>query len=391
MPSGYNEHLGESAYVFHSYEGYKVDLTGRVWSEYYKKTLEPFMHNGQMCVAFPGELLNRFDQDLVPVSILNVVAMAYKTPWFNLCEIGTRVNAIPIDGNPSNVHPSNLLWRYPDEGLEHPDIKGFYYIPGFSRYLINKEGVVLNAVTLKEKQSHVAQGGYRQISITGEAGNSSRSIYIHRLLAFAFVPYPTNVKELTVNHKDLNRLNNSIDNLEWATNSENINHRARARKLYLEGKNQIDPIDEEYLKFSLKYSSGISIEAKDLVTKNVTRYVSINKASEALGINAESIRLSLFPGAKRVLKGQYIFRKVNDPWPELSLEDVRLGYDGQPRPVLAKHLLTGEIKEFPSAAQAIRKLGLSKKRVTKDLKNKKQRETGGYIFQYKDSLKEWER
>ena len=46
--------------------------------------------------------------------------------------------------------------------------------------------------------------------------------YIHRLVATAFIPNPESKR--TVNHKDMNILNNHIDNLEWSTYSENKLH-----------------------------------------------------------------------------------------------------------------------------------------------------------------------
>ena len=46
--------------------------------------------------------------------------------------------------------------------------------------------------------------------------------YIHRLIAEAFIPNPNNLP--VVNHKDENKLNSSIDNLEWCTYEYNRNY-----------------------------------------------------------------------------------------------------------------------------------------------------------------------
>lgn len=52
--------------------------------------------------------------------------------------------------------------------------------------------------------------------------NKGKQMYIHRLVAEAFIPNSEN--KPTVNHIDCNKMNNCVDNLEWATQSEQVMH-----------------------------------------------------------------------------------------------------------------------------------------------------------------------
>jgi hypothetical protein len=63
--------------------------------------------------------------------------------------------------------------------------------------------------------------GYAHISIRFDEFGS-KVIGIHRLVAAMFIPNPNNYN--VVNHKDGNKLNNHVENLEWCTQKENIQH-----------------------------------------------------------------------------------------------------------------------------------------------------------------------
>lgn len=49
-----------------------------------------------------------------------------------------------------------------------------------------------------------------------------KRVKVHRLVAQAFIPNPDDLPQ--VNHKDMNKKNNNIENLEWITNRDNCIH-----------------------------------------------------------------------------------------------------------------------------------------------------------------------
>lgn len=60
--------------------------------------------------------------------------------------------------------------------------------------------------------------GYEHVKLFNHG--LAKDISVHRLVALAFLPNPSNLKY--VNHKDENPRNNRVDNLEWCTNSYNL-------------------------------------------------------------------------------------------------------------------------------------------------------------------------
>ena len=97
-------------------------------------------------------------------------------------------------------------------------------IKGFNNlYEISDYGCVRNRKTGKIKKISILPKGYCQISL-----NHDKREYIHRLVAKTFLPGIHGKNE--INHKDGNKSNNHISNLEWVTHSENQHHAYRILK-----------------------------------------------------------------------------------------------------------------------------------------------------------------
>lgn len=102
--------------------------------------------------------------------------------------------------------------------------KGVYY--GLSDYDITTSGEVINNHNGRHVKAQMNGKGYLRVSIGGKLQ------FVHRLVAEKYIPNPESKPQ--VNHIDGNKLNNSVDNLEWATNLENRRH-AVENNLHLKG------------------------------------------------------------------------------------------------------------------------------------------------------------
>lgn len=104
-------------------------------------------------------------------------------------------------------------------------------VTGFEdKYTITTDGVVMSTPRLSRNgrkvggvilKGGVYPNGYRFVVLTDDNRKESRHL-VHRLVAMAFIPNPLNLP--CVNHIDGNKLNNSVENLEWCTHLENVRH-----------------------------------------------------------------------------------------------------------------------------------------------------------------------
>lgn len=118
------------------------------------------------------------------------------------------------------------------------------------------------AKTIWDTKTDVSVIGYERVHLAG------RRYYVHRLIAEQNIPNPTNLP--FVNHKDGNKLNNNISNLEWCTPGDNVRH---AHKMGL-----MKP-----------YKGPRTWLHKAIINSDGEKYKSITKAASVTNTNRSSI------------------------------------------------------------------------------------------------------
>lgn len=93
-------------------------------------------------------------------------------------------------------------------------------IDGYDNYEVNELGQVRNSNTGRILKPNKNARGYWYVVLSKKC--KLKTLRVHRLVALAFLPNTDDKPE--VNHKDANKDNNNVENLEWVTHLENIKH-----------------------------------------------------------------------------------------------------------------------------------------------------------------------
>ena len=124
------------------------------------------------------------------------------------------------------------------------DYEGLYEVSNLGRIKSLGNGNSNNSKERILKPGKV-KGGYLQVYLSKNREN--KRFYVHRLVAETFIPNPDNLP--FINHKDEDKTNNRVDNLEWCTREYNNNYGTRtlrANKTNTNGK-----LSKRVLQFTL--------------------------------------------------------------------------------------------------------------------------------------------
>lgn len=133
------------------------------------------------------------------------------------------------------------------------------------KYEVNQFGEIRHKKRKQILKPRPNRSGYEYVnfSINGQHKNFA----IHRIVANAFIPNPNGYIE--VNHKDYNKSNNCVDNLEWITSSNNKNH--------------------AYKKIKNRITRGKEVEQYTKTGEYVKTYDTVSDAAKAMGCCVSAI------------------------------------------------------------------------------------------------------
>lgn len=174
-------------------------------------------------------------------------------------------------------------------------IDGFRIIPCFSRYAINKHGVIIDTKSNEVVDKlMVDYDGYSCAYIYNPDRNVNRWTKIHRLVALAWIKNTDFITRPYVNHLDGNKTNYSISNLEWCTLSENCKHAVDIG---------LNP-------------SSVALKTRDISTGEIEHYSSGSELRKRLGLNNVNAESWIYKMPGFLINRRYEIKLVNDdtPW-----------------------------------------------------------------------------
>lgn len=154
------------------------------------------------------------------------------------------------------------------EELSESVTERWLVIPDFPQYEVSTKGQLRRSETGAVRALWKDGGGY--LSVTLRRDRKSHNLIVHRLVAKLFITNDDPQNKVTVNHLDHNRENNCVENLEWATYSEQNYHAHQNKKPRILGP------EKKVVQFSL---DGTILQVHD----------SIKKASDISGISTAAI------------------------------------------------------------------------------------------------------
>jgi hypothetical protein len=209
------------------YDKYYISSNGQVWSSYLDDIISQRVHVGypSVNIGYPNQKFIHIHR-LVAIMFLNNDSNLPIVNHKNGNKLNNNVSNLEwVTSLENNLHSINVLNNRSTTNIKlniKTDTPDGVEMDKFPGYIITKNGQVYSLTYKRFLKPSLNDNGYYRVEI------KRKKYYIHRLVAFAFLNSPDDKSQIQVNHKNLNKLDNNLENLEWVNQSENNKHSAES-------------------------------------------------------------------------------------------------------------------------------------------------------------------
>lgn len=168
-------------------------------------------------------------------------------------------------------------------------------IPGYTRYAISKNGILLDLETGILREPSKRKTYYPWHNLYCPRAQRNKSVPVHRLLAFAWIHNFDFVENCVINHLDGNKTNYNLKNLEWTSFTKNSLHAV----------------------VSGLRTDNVPCMLRDFFTKEIIKFPSMTETAKFLGLSSDRGQGLMFRSMKaKLLNDRYEIKRQDDnsPW-----------------------------------------------------------------------------
>lgn len=272
-------------------------------------------------------------------------------------------------------------------------------ILNYENYQIDEDGNIFNTSSQKFLKGSIGENGYKYYRLSKDG--RKKMFYAHRLVAEHFLP---NIENLpVVNHKDGDKLNNNVNNLEWVSYNDNAKHwHSNREKINVNREYYIEDLPNEEWKQYKNYLVSSCGRVRHKKNNNLLKpslacgYYKVRLSNNGLVEDCLIHKLvwSLFstydmPDSNTVIDhidGNKLNNNINNLRRITLSENIRAALYEQKTNSSAKRVgqysLEGDfLNEFVSTRAAAEALNLDSSTISKVCRGKNKTH-GGFIFKY---------
>ena len=203
---------------------YSVSNTGDIKNNITNRILKYYIRNGYKSISLSKDNVKK------TYNIHNIVAEHFLIKPYDTKYVVNHKDEDKLNNNINNLeyitYAENTKYSMTSKrskNLYSYNIDDFVDIPNYNKYMASKDGFIYSKNIRRLCCFTTLPNGYNKIKLKSD-DNHYKDLYIHVIVAMTYLNYIPSNNKYVINHKDANKSNNKLDNLEIITQKQNMIH-----------------------------------------------------------------------------------------------------------------------------------------------------------------------